>query len=217
MIKIEKINENSITLEDVELGYRGIFYNTEVERKIIQEKLSSTSLWNDEVLPYWGDSPKLNNDSSIDINNLIKIKQSQIKQSCHDEIVKGISIDLGLNDDQGNPLGELHYTLSEKNQTDMRDLASMISQGATQVTWRDDSRVSHMVYSAEQFMNLYNAVSQYILKCRFHSDALEELLFSYNNDQIDLISSINWNTEIPSEIQSKIDYLLNIMLSDIDK
>lgn len=214
MLTIEKISDSNLVLVDNDIGYRGVFYNTDIERGIVESKLSDTNLWNELVLPKWGDTPKINNNLSIDINNLRKIKQTQIKQTCHNKIVEGISIDLGLTDEEDNALGELHYTLSEKNQTDMRDLASMIAQGATQVTWRDDSRVSHMVYTSEQFMNLYTVSMQYILKCRFQSDALEELLFSYTDDQVDLISAINWDTELPDNIKTKMDNLLSVMLTD---
>lgn len=216
MLNIGYLSEQVVVLLD-DAGYTSSFSNSITERTLVQNKLNEAGcfdLWDTDILPVWTDTPLVSEvNLPVNISSLRLSKQSEIKKMCHDVIVAGISIDLGLKDADDNPLGELHYTLSEKNQTDMRDLASMITQGAKQVTWRDDSRVSHMIYTAEQFITLYNAASEYILRCRFHSDGLEELLFSYTDDQLDLILSINWDTELPTHIQTKMDNLLSVMLS----
>lgn len=216
MLNIGYLSEQVVVLLD-DAGYTSSFSNSITERTLVQNKLNEAGcfdLWDTDILPVWTDTPLVSEvNLPVNISSLRLSKQSEIKKMCHDVIVSGISIDLGLKDADDNPLGELHYTLSEKNQIDMRDLASMITQGAKQVTWRDDSRVSHMIYTAEQFITLYNAASEYILRCRFHSDGLEELLFSYTDDQLDLILSINWDTELPTHIQTKMDNLLSVMLS----
>ena len=218
MIEILNINEKIISLS-INNESLACYSNNKAGRSIVKDILNannSYNLWDKYIIPIWGNEPKVETPKiEIDVEALRKNKQLEIKQLCHDKIVEGILIDLGLKDEEGNPLGELHYTLSEKNQADMRDLALMIEQGANIVTWRDDSRVSHMIYTAQQFMTLYNSATQYILKCRFHSDGLEELLFSYSDDQIDLISNINWDTELPDNIKDKMNDLLNVMLNDI--
>lgn len=210
---IDSITEDSLVILDEETEFRGCYTNSISERNILQKMLTSTDLWSTTILPVWGDSPTIiHPEPTIDIATIRSNKQILIKQWCHDKIVEGITIDLGLKDESGNPLGQLHYTLSEKNQTDMRDLVNMIAAGTTQVTWRDDSRVTHMVYTAEQFMALYQAATVFILKCRFHSDGLEALLFRYTDNQIDDIQSITWDTELPEDIQNQMDSLLAVML-----
>lgn len=215
MVEILNINEKIVSLL-INNDSSGCYSNTEAERLIVKEILddnNSSDLWDENILPIWGNNPTIETPiKEIDIESLRKNKQLEIKQSCHNKITEGISIDLGLTDELGNALGELHYTLSEKNQTDMRDLVNMIAAGTPQVTWRDDSRVTHMVYSAEQFMSLYQAATVFILKCRFHSDGLEALLFRYTDDQIDDIQSITWDTELPGDIQNQMDSLLAVML-----
>lgn len=215
---IDEITADDLVLIDEETEFRGCYANSISERKILQTKLASTDLWNTVILPIWGDTPTvIHQEPTIDIATIRSNKQTLIKQWCHDKIVEGISIDLGLTDENGNPLDELHYTLSEKNQTDMRDLVNMIAAGAARVTWRDDSRVTHMVYTAEQFMALYQAATVFILKCRFHSDGLEALLFRYTDNQIDDIQSLTWDTELPEDIQSQMDSLLAVMLGQSGK
>ena len=218
MLDIVKLSESLVIFSDEETGYTASFSNSAAERKLVQKLLSDNDLshlWEAVILPEWRDSPITPSIQPI-VSTLSEMrinKQADIKQWCNQHIVNGISIDLGLVDGAGDPLGPLHYSLTERHQTDMRDLALMIANGATQVTWRDDSRVSHMIYTAEQFMTLYQAMSTYILQCRFRSDGLEELLFSYTDDQVDLITSLNWDTELPAEIQVKSDELLATMLA----
>ena len=218
MVSIINISQDNITIMYGE-NCRGVYSNTEPDRDILKSILESNEsldLWESDILPVWTNTPtvELPEPPLVDLDILKSTKQQEIKQMCHDKIVEGISIDLGLTDEEGNPLGTLHYTLSEKSQTDMRDLINIIATGATQVTWRDDSRVSHMIYTAQQFMMLYQASMNFILECRFHSDGLEELLFSYGEDDRALIEAITWDTELPEDIQSRMDSLLSIMIND---
>lgn len=216
MLTILKLTETYITLKG-ENKFVISMSNDTSGRKRLMEVLSdnnSLHLWDSHIHPVWGDSSTVLDSSEIynsDFNETVRYKQAKIKSWCNSQIVKGISIDLGLLDDEGNSLGELHYSLPDRHQIDMRDLATMISQGAQVVTWRDDSRVSHMVYTADQFMSLYNSAMLYILQCRFRSDALEELLFSYTEDQIDLVNELSWDTELPSAIEDKMNDLLSTM------
>lgn len=217
MLSILKITPYVVTLSYGD-SFRVTYSNSNAERNALISMLNDegqSDLWDDNILPIWGDSPTISYPSygeEYSIEDIRKNKQIEIKQMCHDKIVEGISIDLGLVDDMGQPMGELHYSLTELNQTDMRDLVSMISQGATQVTWRDDSRVSHMIYTSEQFLSLYKASTEYILRCRFHSDGLEELLYRYTEDEKELIEALDWDTELPEDIQGQIHDLLNIMI-----
>lgn len=164
----------------------------------------------DAIIALWGEEPTIKKKIKT-FEDIVNQKQLQIKDWCNIKIVNGIDIDLGLKGEDDKPLGTLHYSLSERKQTDMRDLMSMIAAGAPVVTWRDDSRVSHMVYTAEQFTALYRAATEFIFRCRFHSDGLEELLFSYTEDQVEDVEAIEWNTELPKEIQDKIDSMLETM------
>lgn len=215
MLQILSISTEMVTLSDG-AEYRGVYANSESDRELVQALLSKygcSDLWTSSILPIWEDRAKVvPHEPMLDFNVLRQQKQSEIKQWCYDAITSGISIDLGLTDNNGVALGSLHYSLPERHQTDMRDLANMISAGATHVTWRDDSRVSHMIYTAAQFMQLYKAMSDHILHCRFRSDGLEELLFSYEKSEEHLIRSLSWDTELPTDIQSKVDTLLSTML-----
>lgn len=201
-------------------NFTATYYNSPQGRLLAQSALGDDTMWQSEIIPVWGDTPTVSDPSetpTIPVSKIRSDKQQQIKTLCHNKIVEGIDADVGLTDDEGNPLGTLHYTLSEKNQTDMRDLVSMIAQGATEVTWRDDSRVSHMVYTAQQFLTLYKLSSQHILRCRFKSDALEELVRLYSDDEADKIGSVDWDSEIPPEIEDKMNTLLDIMLKDANE
>lgn len=213
MLTIVNIDENSVLLSDEDTGFRSRYINNESGRMIVQFLTrNNQELW-DVILAHWATEPTTGpNINEPTFDELRLQKQQIIKKWCYNKIIEGISIDLGLVDDSGNPLGELHYTLTERQQSDMRDLALMITKGATQVTWRDDSRVSHMIYTAEQFMNLYQAATIFILQCRFRSDALETLLFSYSDDRIDLVTALTWDTELPETIQNQMNKLLEIML-----
>lgn len=214
MFTIVDIDSSSVLLEDESIGFRGRYSNTASDRTAVQSLLTSNQdIWH-QILSKWTIEPTVVPDNDLlEFEQLRLQKQSIIKEWCHQKIVNGISIDLGLTGEDGAPLGELHYSLTEQHQSDMRDLASMISNGATQVTWRDDSRVSHMVYTSTQFMTLYQAASVHILQCRFRSDGLEELLFTYSSDQRELINSLTWETELPVDIEEKMQSLLNTMLA----
>lgn len=203
-------NEN-----EVKVGYnsRSLFMNSSDDREKIQlwlKNIDKTStVFEDNILPVWGDKPTIIPEP-VDIDKLKQSKQQQIKQWCHNIITNGIDIDLGFKNEDGTDRGSLHYALTEQKQTDMRDLMSLIASGATEVTWRDDSRLTHEVYTAEQFITLYQACTQFIFQCRFKSDGLEELLFTYDNEED--INNLNWDTELPEEIQNNINELLSVAL-----
>lgn len=186
-----------------------IFDENEVFKKV-NGKFERASL-EEDIFPIWGDSATISIDQ-VPIEEIRSKKQQQIKNICHNKIVAGVDVDIGLQTDDGEPAGELHYSLTERKQTDMHDLAESISKGATQVTWRDESRVTHQIYTADQFMKLYNAANDHILRCRYLSDALEELLFSYSDNEEDKIKALNWDTELPTEIKERMENLISVML-----
>lgn len=196
---------------------RRTFINSTSGREMVQKYIKNidgtSTLFEDEILPIWGDNPTIITEE-VDIEKIRIQKQAQIKQWCHNTIINGIDIDLGLTNEDGTPRGSLHYTLTEQKQTDMRDLMSIISTGASIVTWKDDSRLTHEIYSAELFTLLYQACTKFIFECRFKSDGLEELLFTYDN--IEDINNLTWDTEIPENIQNKINELLIVALGEGD-
>lgn len=227
-IKADYLNKNSVSIltqefeinnetnEETQIGlnHRRAFVNSEYGRIKCQEYIKNfdetSTVFEDVILPVWGDNPTIIPEP-VDIDKLKQSKQQQIKNWCHNIITKGIDIDLGFKNEDGTDRGSLHYTLTEQKQTDMRDLMSLIATGAKEVTWRDDSRLTHEIYTVEQFTNLYQACTQFIFQCRFRSDGLEELLFRYDTEED--INNLNWNTELPEDIQNNINQLLSIALS----
>lgn len=207
-----EVDDNNETIQ-IGLNRRRAFVNSEEGRIMCQEYIKNidetSTVFEDVILPVWGDEPTIVPEP-VDIDKLKLSKQQQIKQWCHNIITNGIDIDLGLKNEDGTNRGTLHYTLTEQKQTDMRDLMSLIAAGATEVTWRDDSRLTHEIYTAEQFTTLYQACTQFIFQCRFKSDGLEELLFTYDNEED--INNLNWDTELPEEIQNNINELLSVAL-----
>ena len=226
-ITADYLNKNSVSIltqefelndnnEEIQVGSnrRCAFVNSEDGRIKCQEYIKNfdeaSTVFEDVILPVWGDNPTIIPEP-VDIDKLKQSKQQQIKNWCHNTIINGIDIDLGFKNEDDTDRGSLHYTLTEQKQTDMRDLMSLIAAGATEVTWRDDSRLTHEIYTAEQFTNLYQACTQFIFQCRFRSDGLEELLFRYDTEED--INNLNWNTELPEDIQNNINQLLSIALS----
>lgn len=212
MLRIEELTKDGVLLVDREndnwtCGYCNSTFGRERLMEDL-ERLDSMKLWDEKIHEQWGDSITIF-DIHDDPEQVRAIVRSTIKSLCNQAIVKGVDVDCGLTNPDGSARGALHYSLSERHQTDMRDLATMLATGLTSVTWRDDSRVSHEVYTAEQFMTLYQTCSRYILRCRFHSDALETILDSCTD--INTMLSINWDTEIPAEIQAHIDELWSTM------
>ena len=206
MVRIDYIDKNNISITDDSANWCGGYDNSTAGRNDLITELNnrdSAELWDDRILPIWGPAPTIEWELPIDI--VRENKRKYIKDWCYRIIVSGIDYDCGLKNEDGTARGVLHYSLSTKNQTDMRDLASMISNGRTSVTWRDDSRVSHEIYTAAQFLALYAACTQFILKCRFKSDALETMLDSYTTSEA--IDALTWDTEIPAEVQAHIDEL----------
>ena len=215
-ILTQEFEMNTETNEETQIGlnHRCAFVNSEAGRTRCQEYIKNidetSTVFEDIILPVWGDNPTIIPEP-VDIDKLKQSKQQQIKNWCHNTIINGIDIDLGFKNEDGTDRGSLHYSLTEQKQTDMRDLMSMIANGSEKVTWRDDSRVTHEIYTADQFTNLYSACTLFILQCRYRSDGLEELLFRYDNE--DDINNLTWDTELPEDIQNNINELLNVALS----
>ena len=166
-ITADYLNKNSVSIlfqefelndndEEIQVGsnHRCAFVNSEDGRIKCQEYIKNfdetSTVFEDVILPVWGDEPTIVPEP-VNIDKLKQSKQQQIKQWCHNIIINGIDINLGFKNEDGTDRGSLHYTLTEQKQTDMRDLISLITSGATEVTWRDDSRLTHEIYTAEQF------------------------------------------------------------------
>lgn len=211
MLSIAELSKYTVTLVS-DTGAKHTFYNFSTNNNLLRQILAKhdcLELFDNEIKPIW--DVKMQNDRIIKTKR--ERKRTYIKEYCHNLIVSGIDADVGLLNDDGSPRGILHYSLTERKQEDMKDLMVMIRLGQEVVTWRDDSRVSHERYTAEQFEKLYTAAANFIFSCRFRSDALEVLLDSYGDDT-DKIDSLTWETEIPSDIQSDMDSLLSLMVSD---
>lgn len=211
MVTISMLNNHVVRFTHFDDEYT--FLNEPSHRdKLITllKNLEAEDIFYDQIAPIW-DTKSVS--TEISVSALREDKRSYIKQRCHELIVQGIDCNVGLVDSEGHSRGTLHYSLTERHQSDMRDLINMIHSGQTQVTWRDDSRVSHEIYSADQFRYLYATACDFILSCRFRSDALELLLDSYGDDR-DKISELNWDTEIPKEINDQIADLLSVMTSN---
>ena len=208
MLRISELGDANVLLIDAENNNWTCSYcNSKLGRSQLLSdlhRLDAMHLWDDIIHDRWGDDVTVF-DMYDDVEQLRPIVRANIKQLCNRAIVEGIDVDCGLTDENGSPRGSLHYSLSERHQTDMRDLASLIASGLTSVTWRDDSRVSHEVYSAKQFMIVYEACMRHVLRCRFRSDALETLLDKCTDTNSML--AITWDTTIPEDIQSHTDVL----------
>lgn len=205
--KVKEIDEMSACLIDE----NGLEFYTSNWADCKEELKTIAANWEElyvELEKVWGPTPH-GDLTVVDLETVRESVRAQIKKACHDKIVEGITVNCGLTNPDGTNRGELHYTLSEKNQQDMRDLATMIAAGSTAVTWRDDSRVAHEIYTAEQFMVLYQAGTQYILSCRFKSDALEVMLNMCTT--VEEMESITWDSEIPPEIQEQMQALWDVM------
>lgn len=216
MITIHQISPNTLCLKDPDRNnWMCTYTNNSIGRKHLMydlERFDANQLWEDKIKDVWTDDP-LVPDLTVSVDEIRDRVRNNIKSWCKSAIVSGIDVDCGLtNIDDGTSRGSLHYSLTERKQIDMKDLATMISEGKESVTWRDDSRVAHEVYTATQFMKLYDAATKHILKCRFHSDALESLLDSYSNDDIDKIRSIKWEMDLPESIKNHEELLWTTMM-----
>lgn len=209
LVSEQKVRGSYENTEESRARVKKIFDENEVFKNVYGKFVRAS--WEEDIVPIWGETATISI-AQIPVEEIRSQKQQQIKDTCHTKIVAGIDINLGLQTDEGAPAGELHYSLTERKQTDMHDLAEVISKGATQVTWRDDNRVTHQIYTADQFMKLYSAANAHILKCKYLSDALEELLFSYSDNEVDKIKALNWDTELPAEIKERMETLLSVML-----
>ena len=186
--------------------------------KIIKLLKSEDSmyLWEDKIKPLWVPTSKLPYSKKADVSEQREQIRTNIKMMCKQRIVSGVYVDVGLIDADGSPRGELHYPLTERNQSDISELAHLIERGATKVTYRDDSRVTHEIYTSEQFMKLHSAALMYIFRCRLHSDELEALLDSYSDDELDSMKRISWDIEIPQEISKNTEELWSTMYPDVE-
>lgn len=204
---IDFIDEKSINIAVIEEGvegeWRASYMNDDIGRREVEryfiEEVNLPELY-EEVMRVWGNEPTVFYESSppIPFEIIKEMKVEEIKQLCQKNIIDGITIDIGKVGKDGIPMGELHYYLDLKKQDYMKILYEAIKNGAQEVIWRDESRVSHEVYTAKEFMILFTACTTHILTCQLRSDSLEEYLKTLTDQQE--ISELNWNTELPESI-----------------
>jgi hypothetical protein len=142
--------------------------------------------------------------------NLIKAtKTTEIKNTCGEKIISG------FNSDAKTTGTFLHYTLEQTKQDDMKVLMASILNGATEVLWHDSSRVMHEVYNATQFTALYKAAMNYIVSCKVFSDGLEQYLANVlagtDENKVTIAKAINWDTILPTDIQTIVDQQIALM------
>ena len=130
---------------------------------------------------------------------------SNIKSECESIIIRGFDFDtFGT--------GLLHYTLEKNKQDDMKVIYSNILAGATKVLWHDSSRVTHEVYTAEQFINFYQYAMYFVVQCKIRSDFLEQQIIDYitNKDEASA-RNVNFYTPLSDEIEEEIKTQVSIM------
>ena len=103
-------------------------------------------------------------------NQLINYKINEIKSCCDEIITTGFYCNVL---DTGN----LHYTLDQHKQDEMKRLYQNIINGnSAYVLWRDDSKIMCENYTAEQFLNLYKQALIHILTQKIYLDGLEQYI-----------------------------------------
>ena len=136
---------------------------------------------------------------------------------CQDYIIAGFDTDvLGR--------GNLHYTLDTIKQSDMKNTVERIKNtGATEVFWRDSSRVMYEVYTAEQFLLLYKEASIFMMMQKLYSDGLEQTLrnsyinHTENSNSAEDMKKMRWGYELTAALQADIDAQLKGIFSLTDE
>ncbi|WP_312942897.1 hypothetical protein [Oscillibacter sp.] len=137
----------------------------------------------------------------------VKSESSEaIKAACAEAITGGFDADvLGR--------GMLHYTLTEIQQRDLQTQYAAVQSGATGVFWHDTSRVTHEVYTATQFTELFQRGYAYIISCKIRSDWLEQLAHDLADaDKLTEAAAVDWNTPLPEDYQTQCDAQIAAML-----
>lgn len=143
-----------------------------------------------------------------DVEPIKSAKITQIKAMCAEKITAGFTADvLGR--------GQLHYSLTQTQQDDLKVLVASIQASAPAVLWHDSSRVMHEQYTAQQFLQLYQLAMAHVITCKLHSDGLEQLavnLASEDNPDVQALEAIQWETILPPEIQAVVEAQIQMML-----
>lgn len=134
-------------------------------------------------------------------------RSTTIKAACAEAITGGFDADvLGR--------GMMHYTLTEIQQRDLQTQYAAVQAGATEALWHDSSRVTHEVYTATQFMELFQRGYAYIISCKIRSDWLEQLAHDLADaDKLTEAAAVDWNTVLPEEYQMQCDAQIAAMLA----
>ena len=135
-------------------------------------------------------------------------RSTAIKAACAEAITGGFDADvLGR--------GPLHYTLTEIQQRDLQTQYAAVQAGATEALWHDSSRVTHEVYTATQFMELFQLGYAYIISCKIRSDWLEQLAHDLvDADKLTEAAAVDWSTALPEDYQTQCDAQIVAMLGD---
>ena len=156
-------------------------------------------------------------DRETDVEKICDKGITLAKLDCQDYIIAGFDANvLGR--------GDLHYTLDTIKQSDMKNTAERIkTTGATEVFWRDSSRVMYEVYTAEQFLLLYKEASIFMMMQKLYSDGLEQTLrnsyvnHTENSNSAEDMKKMRWGYELDAALQTDIDAQLKGIFSLTDE
>lgn len=137
---------------------------------------------------------------------IIAERSADIKSACGAAIVQGFDANvLGR--------GNLHYTLTEIQQRDMEVLLQKVKDGAAAVLWHDSSRVTHELYTAEQFIQLFGIGYAHMISCKIQSDWLEQLVRDLcGAGDLTGAAAVKWDTVLPENYQAQCDEQISLML-----
>ncbi|WP_369284020.1 hypothetical protein [Oscillibacter sp. GMB15532] len=149
--------------------------------------------------------PTMVNQTAVEIK---EERSTAIKAACAEAIIGGFDADaLGR--------GMLHYTLTQIQQRDLQTQYVAIQAGATEVLWRDSSRVTHEVYTAAQFTALFQTGYAYIISCKIRSDWLEQLVHDLADaDKLTEATKVGWDTTLPEDYQTQCNAQIAAMLGN---
>lgn len=135
--------------------------------------------------------------SDLSYDKKFELKIKEIKLACKKSIYSGYDVDVP-------DKGILHYSMTEYRQKDLETNFALVSNGASSVYFRDDSKIMIEKYTAEQFIAIYNAINIKMKEDKLRSDGLETLVNNMHlkNQNFD---SVTWDFELPEYIQSLID------------
>lgn len=197
------------------IKYESRTYHSAVGGEEIVSFVAKSATYEDDILPIWGPEPSINPPKLL-FEDLVNEKISEIKKWCESEIIKGIDIDF-TNSTLETP-GIKHYTLTKYHQEDLwiRWLSILNDPELQQISWRDEARVTHELYTVEEFLKLFRAAQEHIFRCKFKSDVLEQKILSYDESQSELVSALTWQTPLSSEENEQVDKFVKLLMKQFE-